>query len=607
MVAARRDRDGPIETMSHRPQESTEGDDRGVDARFGDDGTGPDRHTVRALPGRSLVVLAVVVAVGRWAYSADRTIFHLSPDEPAMLGMARWISGDGPWTMFDADVWRPGYPTLLAPLFWLTDDRVWIVRGALAIGAVIAGYSAVILARLTLRLTSLSPKQALVVAGAVALLPASLSASAYVWAEPLVTCAFLGALWCTLRFFDEPRAALGVGALVWSVAGLTANARLMPLVTLVAVLVIGRSIQLARWRSAAAFAALVVVSVALSSWYAHVAVQELWGEPGDTNTIGSVFDRLRHPLDVLDAAAGQTWYLMTSTALVFGLGIGALARSAAGPSGEGTRRTDARLLLVLTLPLIAVSMVFMSDRPRSDQLIYGRYNDAVIWPVIAVGIAWLVRDLVRESRRVAGWMIAGPIVVTLELGWLMYQLHHKQLGRSAGIRTMISGLQPVIGTGSSVRPLLITVVAIVAFGVILLVAARPPRAGLAVGLVATVLIAGGYTSHRSVAARLNSAEQVAAVTEIEDGILPPGEVVGYRFIPDMYGPSAPLSLQGAYSFLYQWFLPDHEFRTDGGLSDDVGPYVFAPTNDPLLLATGATLLWTDATIEIGLWKESPQE
>ncbi len=42
----------------------------------------------------------------------------------------------------------------------------------------------------------------------------------------------------------------------------------------------------------------------------------------------------------------------------------------------------------------------MSDRPRPDQFIYGRYNDAVMWPIIVIGLAW-VAGAVRHgiSRR----------------------------------------------------------------------------------------------------------------------------------------------------------------------------------------------------------------
>ena len=44
------------------------------------------------------------------------------------------------------------------------------------------------------------------------------------------------------------------------------------------------------------------------------------------------------------------------------------------------------MLAVTVAPLLLTSVVFMADRPRPDQFVYGRYNDAVMWPVIVLGL-----------------------------------------------------------------------------------------------------------------------------------------------------------------------------------------------------------------------------
>ncbi len=50
----------------------------------------------------------VVVAAARWWFSHNRIMFHMTPDEPAQLAMARLISGGLRWNMFDHSTWRPG-------------------------------------------------------------------------------------------------------------------------------------------------------------------------------------------------------------------------------------------------------------------------------------------------------------------------------------------------------------------------------------------------------------------------------------------------------------------------------------------------------------------
>ena len=64
----------------------------------------------------------------------------------------------------------------------------------------------------------------------------------------------------------------------------------------------------------------------------------------------------------------------------------------------------------------------------------------------------------------------------------------------------------------------------------------------------------------------------------------------------------PAAQQLAYGLYYAWELDEYQFRKDFG-DDDVGPFVFAPTNDPLFLATDASILWRDPFSEMALWYE----
>jgi hypothetical protein len=92
------------------------------------------------------------------------------------------------------------------------------------------------------------------------------------------------------------------------------------------------------------------------------------------------------------------------------------------------------------------------------------------------------------------------------------------------------------------------------------------------------------------------------VLEIEK-IVPPHEVLGFRFVPDTYDPAVPASQQLSYALFYQWALDSYSFRADFGV-DDVGPYVFAPVNDPLFVAAGSPILWRDPFSEMVLWYET---
>jgi hypothetical protein len=51
------------------------------------------------------------------------------------------------------------------------------------------------------------------------------------------------------------------------------------------------------------------------------------------------------------------------------------------------------------------------------------------------------------------------------------------------------------------------------------------------------------------------------------------------------------------------YLPHRTFVRDHGTDDSVGPYVFAPVNDPDMREADADVLWTDPTVRVALWRE----
>ena len=96
-------------------------------------------HSPQSVPVGWLVAAGALVAVVRWWTSHRREMFHITPDEPGQLAIARFVGGMARWNMFDRSTWRPGYGTLIAPLHWLTDDPVRAFQLALGVNAVLGG------------------------------------------------------------------------------------------------------------------------------------------------------------------------------------------------------------------------------------------------------------------------------------------------------------------------------------------------------------------------------------------------------------------------------------------------------------------------------------
>ena len=568
----------------------------------GEDGRNLAASTTVALRRRQIALLALLVAIGRTVFNANRTSFSLAPDELATAGMARFLTGHH-FDMLAANTYRPGFSILIAPIFTVVSDPEWLVRLSLAVNAALGGLAVCWLVPILRRLTDLSGRGVLLSSGALALMPASLEASAHLWAEPLVTLTFLATLHAVLQFYDAPTFRWGIVAVLWSVAGFTSHGRLLALVGLAGVAVVGRSLAGRRLRLALVVSGVAVGAAVASSRLQDWVIGNVWHFAGDHNTSVTIVDRLGDPLQVLDSAIGQVWYQLCASALLFGLGVVELTRRVRCRRGPEAQR-DAIIVLGLTLPLMAVSMVFMSDVVRADHVIYGRYNDAIMWPVLGLGAAWLFQGRLADSVYRGRFIMVTVATGTVALGLLLRQLHYVQF-RVAGVEAMIAGLVPIVG-GGAVNVALATAVALAVFASLAGASKLDSHRSLVVVVVVLgLLLTAGARLWVINEPYTNSFAATSSVLEIRDlaQAPPPGEAIGVSIMPNEYRPDLTTRGQVFRALGYQWYLPEYEFVFDNGPSDDVGPYVFAVTNDALLTREGGTILWSDPAGGMALWLE----
>ncbi|NNE12777.1 MAG: hypothetical protein HKN41_11110 [Ilumatobacter sp.] len=573
-----------------------------------DHATAPDRRS----RWRAYAIVTVVVWLGRWWFSADRRVTHISPDEPSQLAIARWLAG-GRWNMFDHATWQPMFGTLLSPVYWFTDDAETVVRTALALNAFLGGLAAAVLVVLLGHLTPLSQSWCAVIAIVVGVAPSSLSGSSFLWAESLVSLTFVGAIVLTIRAHESGRWQPALGAIAMGVAGYTSHSRLLPFAVTTIAVVVGWELWRRRWRRAASLAGAAIALAGLSVAYTRWLLANIWDDPTDQNTVGAVWRRAQDPLQVGEAVIGQLWYQLAATFCLFGAGAVLLVRALWRHSPDGIDTVAARLVVVGLVPQLALSAVFMSDRSRSDQLIYGRYNDAVVWPIVALGVAWVgwrFRDGLDTRHR---WITAGALAGLIGTGVAVEAWHGDAIRESYGVRSMIPGLLAFVDGNDVLDPARVTATTASIF--LLLVAlialaqvrdARPLVVAVTISS-ATLLFAVGVVRFERVAdLRLNGWLRASAVREIE-AIVPDDAPLGVRPVRDSEDPVVRFVPQRQRFQLYQLYLPDRTFLRDRGVDDDVGPYVFAPLRDPELTEAGAQVIWFDRSLRIGLWEEPRRE
>lgn len=545
-----------------------------------------------------LTLLGVAVTACRFAFNVDRSFFNVSPDGFAALGVARWISGTGRWHMFDQATWRPGYSAILAPLFWFTNASEMLIKSALMVNAIVGGISAVVLVALAERLTDLSRRCALAVSALVALTPAALASSAYVWAESVVTLIFLLVCWWTLRFVETRNLRLGLAAVATALVGASVHGRLSALLMSTVIVVGGVMLAERRLRETFLVVAVAVVGTLTTLTVEREVVDRVWELPNATNTLRSTVARLDRPFAMLDTLLGQVWYQLAATASLAGVGAIVVARAALG---SGRHAVDSRVIVALTAPMVLLSALFTAGRSRPDQFVYGRYNDAVVWPLIVVGAASLLRIARSRSTCDMRRIVLPATFATLALGLFVTLRRGSLLRTDRGLGPMIAGVLPVGGDSPGVDVARVTIVSLVVTALLILVISQVRTIRWLLPTVVVVLaLVAGLRTHDALAVRLDGGEESAAAAVQIIELVPPGQTLGVRFVSDELQPVVSSAQQLAYALIYEWALPSYRFTADTPDNREA-TYVFAVVNEPVFSSSGGTVIWRDPQSQMVLW------
>jgi hypothetical protein len=548
----------------------------------------------------------IAVVLGRWIEGADRHMFHIAPDEPGQLAMARWLSGGPRWNMFDHLTWRPGYAVVLAPLSAVFDDGETLVRAALTLNAVLAGMSAMVMIQILGRWTDLDARGRAGVAAVVALAPTAVSASAYVWAESLITLMFLATLLALQQLIDDHRLRTGVVAVALAAFGMTVHGRSLPMLPVTGLLAAALLLRDRRWQAAGGVLGLSAVLGILSLRFTEWVERSVWDDPGSGNTVDTVVSRLDAPVELIDSFVGQAWYQLVATLGLVGIGTGVVFAALVHPTARFGRWQSITLIL-LTSPLIFASVAFMSARTRADQLVYGRYVDAIVWPVTALGLTWTIRRL--RPTEPLGRSVLPPIVAALTIAAGVYvELEHgDQLADEIGLRMMIPGILPFIGSGGGIPVVRITLIAVGALVVLTALGVvgvaehrRHVPSLLLVAGASAILVWSGLRVHDAQTTYLNLwaiGDDVAAVEEI----VPTDAPIGVLMLRDAESPSYTVQRQRLQ--VYQFYLSaQHRFDWERDPDDIDSEFVFAPTRASVLSDAGATIRWRDPSKAMALWE-----
>ncbi|MBK9180815.1 MAG: hypothetical protein IPM45_14845 [Acidimicrobiales bacterium] len=463
----------------------------------------------------------------------------LFADEAGYLGNARYLADAGPlWSMGRASFFHAGYSLVLLPAVALPGSPHVTWTAAMVTNAVLLSTVFPLLYAIGRRAFGAGRGPALAGAAAGALYPATLLQGTAAWAEalllPLVALLVLAA-------HALARRPAGPVSPATVALGLTAGAlylthpRTVPLVALAA----GYAVLLAIRRVVTplvaglnlAFAALVVVGASLL----HQRLRDArWVEVIGEPSAGRYLDALE-PANLADTVAqlaGQGWYLLVGSLGLGVVGLLWLLQVTGRPTADAAqraRRFTAGFIVVAALGLLAVSVLSgWATVRRFDQAVYGRYNEALVPVLVAVGTAVIVSPARRRLPAGSRWgalpVLGGAALVTAILAVVAVQLAPAFATPTWSVRNVLA-VGPLVGDafGSTVgRATLAATVGMVAIG---LLALRAPRA--TVVLVGVLFVAGAAVTYvREIRPTAVDTYDRWELPELVDRIGPPA-VAGY--------------------------------------------------------------------------------
>jgi len=523
---------------------------------------GSSRRETTLLLGGTLVLLVVRLALARLRHGPI-----LVADEVDYLLNARVLTGGVPGELSLAGFSHGGYSLLLTPLVALHASPATVYRLVLVVNAVLAALLAPLLYALLTRVFRVPARAAVPAALVAAAYPSVTVFSQVALAENLLlplTVVWLLLFALVLDARSPGRAAVRAALFGFCGAALYATHGRMIVAAALTVAALPLLALRRRLPPLAAGAGLAVAGATIFG--AHLLDRYLVSRNWGGHTASEIGTRVSSIRDVSGVLAigrnlvGQTWYVAVA-------GLGVLVLAAFVDGGRVARRfrrreADTRtlvllLLLVLSAGLLVVSVLSFPTVDRPDVLIYGRYVEIVLPPLLALA---LVRLAKREGRGRVLPALAVVVALTVAVAGIRAGIHPPRAPNRWNVAalpflTLQLGPESLVGAG------------VVAAGMLVVVAVLRRRApGL---LVPAVLVAFAATTAVAVHNPVLSGDRAVypGAWSSPAQAVQAGRIAYDRSAYDVIG-----------LFVYQWYLPHTRFVLYPGTGRPPAPYVISSTD-----------------------------
>lgn len=367
-------------------------------------------HRIGAWP--LLLVGGWILQVGiRLVLAVHQRVPMLIPDESGYLLAARLLTGGAVGNLSGRTFYQVGYPLLISPAFWFSDDPITVYRIVIAINSLI-GASLFFLAYIALRRVDLPRGRAYLLATVAALLPSEIYYGQFAMTDAVLPVVVLGWLLLVHTWVSRGRVGYGVGASVVAAYSYSVHGRGEVIVLAHAGLLLA-----ALWRRWASKQDIAVVANALAAASAAAWALNGWVKsqvyPGGVQAHGEwLIQRLTSLSGVgwtLGLTAGKIWYLIVSTWGVAGVGLAVIVVLAVRRGTPPATRATACLILATLVGIALATSAATADEGTIANFAYGRYLDCLAPILFLAGAVFAARC----TRTAAVWALLATAGLTL--------------------------------------------------------------------------------------------------------------------------------------------------------------------------------------------------
>ncbi|MEK4981414.1 hypothetical protein [Bacillus sp. FSL K6-6540] len=353
-----------------------------------------------------LITFTIALFIIHVWYVKDMYLIYVLDDEFGYWSIAAYLAGID-WSSSTSHIayYSYGYSILLTPIFWFFDDPIKMYRAALVLNSILLSCIPIIAYDIVKRIFTKNNWVFLVSASFCASLYSSYVVYANIaWSESLLIFLCWLLLWVFIRLNSTSHTwkFLLLGFLL--VYAYTVHQRTLGvLLAGIIVVITMKAFRYINWRQFLGFISSIVVFFVAHGYIKSNIIANVWRNAvtstndysGQFQKIASFFS-LEGLIKTLQVLSGQLFYVGAASFILAFIGIYSISkmiiRLRIEKHNDGTENNFSSYFNALVFLLIAfiftfgISVVFMNNANRVDHILYGRYIDMLIGPLLLIGI-----------------------------------------------------------------------------------------------------------------------------------------------------------------------------------------------------------------------------